>query len=411
MRVFDTVYISPAGTKRRDRIEAPNLHELRAIIRKRGGGRVIKAREKRGQSVGNKKLPERDLQLLMELLATFLEGDVPILESLEQLKDTSAFRRNTRAVLRGVYAQMADSRGSLSQACSKYPKAFPKELVMALKIGEGGGSRAIAETLRSLWDDRKFQQEMKEEAVNNSIYPAFLLLATASLIVVIITVLMPKVQELIRVSNAAPPASMVTLLALSAFVQKYGVAAVAALVVLVVAFLGLQKRPKVRDFRDRMIVKSPFLGRIVKEYAVAGITKKYRALYKAGELPAANLEACADATKNRAVSAALLRAKGLLEQSVVRSEGGDAPPVTDAFRSTGLFPVLALTILGTAEKTGRIENGLSRVSEIYANRVKKDLMRAMKIYQWAVFLFAGSVVGYVTLSVWTTIYQATAAAE
>ena len=92
MRVFDTVYISPAGTKRRDRIEAPNLHELRAIIRKRGGGRVIKARGKRGQSVGNKKLPERDLQLLMELLATFLEGDVPILESLEQLKDTPVFK-------------------------------------------------------------------------------------------------------------------------------------------------------------------------------------------------------------------------------------------------------------------------------------------------------------------------------
>ena len=72
MRVFDTVYISPAGSKRRDRIEAPNLHELRAIIRKRGGGRVIKAKEKRGQTVGKKKLPERDLQLLMELLATFL---------------------------------------------------------------------------------------------------------------------------------------------------------------------------------------------------------------------------------------------------------------------------------------------------------------------------------------------------
>ena len=145
---------------------------------------------------------------------------------------------------------MADSRGSLSQACSKYPKAFPKELVMALKIGEGGGSRAIAETLRNpVVDDRKFQQEMKEEAVNNSIYPAFLLLATASLIVVIITVLMPKVQELIRVSNAAPPASMVTLLALSAFVQKYGVAAVAALGS-GARILGLQEGPKVRDFRD-----------------------------------------------------------------------------------------------------------------------------------------------------------------
>jgi type II secretory pathway component PulF len=160
-----------------------------------------------------------------------------------------------------------------------------------------------------------------------------------------------------------------------------------------------------------MVLKIPFIGRIVKEYAVAGVTKKYRALYKAGEpLPAPNIAACAEATKNRAVRAALLRAKELLEQSVVRSEGGDAPPVTDAFRATGLFPVLALTILGAAEKTGRIENGLSRVSEIYATRVKKDLQQAVKVYHWAVFALAGFIVGYVALSVWTTIYQAMGAA-
>ena len=60
---------------------------------------------------------------------------------------------------------------------------------------------------------------------------------------------------------------------------------------------------------------------------------------------------------------------------------------------------------GTAEKTGRIENGLSRVSEIYASRVKKDLMRAMRFTNGAVS-FRRLVVGYVTLSVWSTIYQA-----
>lgn len=407
MRVFDTWYITPAGTKRRDRFDAANLHDLRAIVRRRGGSRVVKAKERSGPAAGKRKLGEKDLLLVMELLATFLEGDVPILESLDKLKDLPVFKNNTKTVLRGVYAEMAESRGSLSQAFAKYPKAFPRELVMSLKIGEGGGSRIIAETLRSLLEDRTFQKEMRAEAIASSIYPAFLLLSVIGLIVTISTVLLPKLQELIEVSRADPPESMRKLMAISGFFHRYGILLALAAVALVAAILAARKRPRIADASDRAVLKTPLIGRIVREYAVAGITKKYLALYKAGEpLPAVNIGTCAEATRNRAVRSALLRAKELLEQSIVRSEGGDAPPVTDALRSTGLFPVLALTILGTSEKTGRLEDGLRRVSAIYAVRVKRDLQRAVKLYHWAVFVLSGCIIGYVAISVWTTMYKA-----
>lgn len=309
MPLYRTQYITPAGTKHRDHIEAPNLHELRAIVRRRGNGRVIKAKAQAGQEVKQKKIREKDLVLLMELLATYLEGDVQILDSIDKLKESPAFTKDTRAVLRSVHAQIAESRCTFSQACGQYPKAFPRDMVMTLRIAENNGSKAIAETLRSLWEERRFLRELRQEVLASSIYPCFIFLALAGLLVTIFTSLLPKLQDLVDVSAAPPPASMQRLLALSAFFGKFGPVLIlgAALAILGVGIACKQRQ--LRDRVDRVILRTPFLGMIVKEYSVASICKKYRALYKAGELPAANLTACAEATKNRAIAARLIQGR------------------------------------------------------------------------------------------------------
>ena len=83
-------------------------------------------------------------------------------------------------------------------------------------------------------------------------------------------------------------------------------------------------------------------------------------------------------------------------------------PVAEAFRVTGLFPPLAVTIIANGEKTATLGDALERVSEIYSEQVRKSIKRAISVYSMGISLATAAVVGYVVISVWQTIAEISA---
>jgi len=405
MAVYDTMYITPAGGRHRDRVEASNLHELRAVVRKRGGARVLQWKESSQKGTRDRRIREGDLLLFLDLTSIQLKSGIPILEILDQGKDCAAFDRRTKGILRAVFSQVYEAKSNLSQALEKYPQAFPKEVVTALKVGERGAK--LAESMRNICEQRTFKRALRAEAMAGSLYPAGLLLTVIGLLLLIFNYLLPKVSELVALGHKPPPDAMLRLLAISHFMRAYGWSLSGGVAAVMAGFLIAKRTRKGAGYLARLQLRLPLIGNFVKGYAVADVTKNYRAMYLSGVLPGENFEVCAEAMRNEAVQAALLRSKELLESSIIGADGGESP-VAEAFRVTGLFPPLAVTIIANGEKTATLGDALERVSEIYSEQVRKSIKRAISVYSMGISLATAAVVGYVVISVWQTIAEISA---
>jgi len=138
----------------------------------------------------------------------------------------------------------------------------------------------------------------------------------------------------------------------------------------------------------------------------AEVAKNYRALYVAGADAGSTFAACAGVVRNRALRAALLRSRTLLESGIVTAGNPDAPAITEALRATGYFPELALTIIGTGEMSGGLTRALDNVAKHYSAKAQERISTFFAIFDKVVMLALIATVGCVVIGMWMPIMTA-----
>ena len=147
--------------------------------------------------------------------------------------------------------------------------------------------------------------------------------------------------------------------------------------------------------RRRLMLRLPFIGGIFRALATAEVAKNYRALYGAGADAGSTFSACAQPSENRALRAALLRSRTLLESGTATAGNPDAPAITEALRATGYFPELALTIIGTGEASGGLARALESVARHYSTKAQDASPSSSPIFDKVVMLALIATVGAV----------------
>ena len=147
-------------------------------------------------------------------------------------------------------------------------------------------------------------------------------------------------------------------------------------------------------------------GSIFRALVTAEIAKTYRALYSAGASATDSLAACAAVVPNRALRVALLRARRALETGELTADKPDHPAITEALRSTGYLPELALTIIGTGEVSGGLARALDHVAEHYAQSAQEQIAVFFALFDKLLMLVLIFTVGLVILGIWQPIMTA-----
>ena len=385
--------------------DAPSVAALRTAIESRGAfvlqAEVVRART----GPRHTKLRLTTLVHLFDLLAMQLSAGVPTEVAVAKLKDDFPDRA-ARAVLSGIHAELASSTASLSGALAKYPRSFPEGIVATVRVGEEAGGPALAARFEDLRDQIAFRLAIRQTAAKAVAYPAFILVFASGVIGVLAVKLVPNLKLLLDSLNVPLPAITHQVLGASAWVQTSWpwIIGAAALFLIGVRFLRLL--PPVAMATDRVILRLPFLGGIFQALVTAEVAKNYRALYSAGTDAGSTLAACAGVVRNRALKAALLRSRTLLESGIVTAGNPDAPAITEALRATGYFPELALTIIGTGEASGALALALDNVAKHYAVRAQERVQVFFAVFEKAVMLGVIAIVGAIVVGLWMPIMTA-----
>ena len=386
-------------------IEAANVAALRQFIEGRQGF-LVSQREIPPRLAGRRiRLPAEAQAQLFNLLALQLSNGVHTDLAVAKLRDEFPDRR-VRRVLEGIHAQLATARAALSDAMAQFPRSFPEGTIAAVRVGEQAGAAGLAERFADLRDQLRFRQKIRRAAVRAIAYPAFILCFAAGVVGLLLVKLVPLVQELLDSLHVPLPPVTRGILATSAFVRHEGGWLLAGAGFAVLLAHLLRAWPPSALALDRLLLRLPVAGPIFRALVTAEIAKTYRALYSAGASAADSLTACAAVVPNRALRAALLRARRALETGELTASQPDHPAITAALRSTGYLPEMALTIISTGEVSGGLARALDHVAEHYAQTAEERLAVFFALFDKALMLALIFTIGLVILGIWQPIMTA-----
>lgn len=284
---------------------------------------------------------------------------------------------------------------ALSSAMRRADHLFPETTRKLVAAGEASGK--LAEVMTRLATTAERTAELRERVVSALIYPALLIVVMFAVLVVIFTVVLPRLEPLFAQSGAALPWPAAMLLAVSGFFNGYGTWVAVLLAAGLAAGLYALRQPETQLRVDRYSTRTRFLLNIPQNYAAAQFCRNLGMLLDGG-LP---------------LNRALESAEGAIVNRFMRQQ---AAKVSDAVRqgrtlkaaldSAAVFPRLTVEFAAVGEETGRLGAMLNEAADILDNDVRTKLDRLSALLLPVVTIILGVIVAAIMTGVVSGILSA-----
>ncbi len=336
MPLFQYTAIDPAGALARGEMEAVDEASVLRALQRAGSIPVRAAPAKPAGLSGllslelgrGDALSRSELTNMTRELSLMLGAGQDIDRALRFLVETAPTRR-VAAVLRRVRDTVRDGK-PLAVALGGQPRSFPRLYIGLVRAGEAGGT--LAATLDRLATLMERERSLASTVKSAMIYPALLLLAAVGSITLLLTEVLPQFVPLFEQNGASLPRSTQLMIDFGHLVSTYGLYAVMAALVSVLAVRQTLQRPGPRLRADRLILRLPVVGSLAREVLAARFTRTLGTLLTNGVPLIAALGIVAEALGNRAgeaaVEAATRSAKGGAGLSAPLAQAGVMPART-----------------------------------------------------------------------------------
>jgi general secretion pathway protein F len=334
----------------------------------------------------SKKVTRDHVLALTGELATLLRAGLPLDRALEILIGLAP----TVPVAHLLQTIRDDVRGgkSLSQAIDMHRTVFSRFYVNIVRAGEAGG--ALGVVLTRLADTMERNKELRESVKSALIYPTIIIAVAVASVMVILGFVVPKFQQTFAQAGKALPMPTQVVIFLGTGLREYWWL---MLIVVVVAVWIARRRlrvPEVRFRWDGRLLRAPLLGDLLAKVEVARFARTLATLLGNGVTLLAGLSIVKETMTNSVLAQAL---DGVVTR--LREGKGFGVPLAE----TGIYPRLATQMILVGEESGRLEEMLNRVAEVYDREVQVAVKRMLAVLEPALILGLAVFIGGIVLSI------------
>jgi type IV pilus assembly protein PilC len=397
MAEWSLKYADARGEIHQQTAEAGSERELRDRLTQQGFlVYSIKPRSEMQGLAGGLRSPRKKLNLEKFLIfnqqfVTLIRAGLPILKSLDLLAERLTDPKLSRYVS-GVREEVRN--GALLSDAFARQGVFPPIYVTTVLAGERSGS--LPEVLERFVTYQKLSLSVRKKLLVSLMYPAVLVSLATILIVFLVTYVVPNFAQLYSSMQAQLPAPTQILIALGTTARSYVLIGFVTLVAAVVAFRYWSRTPAGNERVDRFLLRLPVAGEIWLKYQVAQFSRVLGTLLVGGIPLLQALDTAADSLGTQVL-------KKVLGQAVKLVREGQA--LSQALRSTKIFPGLSLDMMEVGESTGALPAMLSSVAEFYEEDVSTRVTAALSLIEPAIMICMGIFVGFVLISLYLPIFS------
>ena len=418
MPVFEYKGLNEAGKTVTGLKEADSPKTLRGVLRKDGvfltdvlgqadaAGKKIKGTAKKtAGSVGaalNQDVNLRrwagggistdDIAIMTRQLATLLGAGVTLVEALTALVEQVEKERLKRVL--SETKQKVNEGSSLADALQIHEKVFGKLYVNMIRAGEHSG--ALDAVLLRLAEFTEGQSRLKQRVLGTMMYPAIMMVVGGGVLLLLMTVVVPKVTKVFADMKATLPWTTRLLIFASNALQDYWFVFLPLAIGTVAAFVLWSRSEAGKPVFDRLLLRIPVFGGLVRMLSVARFTRTLATLLKSG-VP---LLTAMDIVKNVVTNSVLAEVIDKAKDAISEGQSIAAP-----LKKSGEFPPLVYHMIAIGEKSGQLEDMLVNVADSYESQVNVRIGALTSLLEPLMIVAMGGVIAFVAFSILMPILQ------
>jgi type IV pilus assembly protein PilC len=380
------------GELKQATIEAPNRDDVVAQLRRQRLN-VVKIDE--GGAVKKKRMGAikmRDIVIFTRQFSTMINSGLPLVQALDILATQSenpALKDVTRQVVFDV-----ESGNTVADALRKHPKAFTELYVNMVAAGEAGG---ILDTiLMRLAVFMEKNDALVRKVKGAMIYPAVIMSVAAIAITVLLIFVIPTFQNMFTSAHIQLPLPTRVVIGLSHGLTRYWWLLLAIVGGSVFMLKRYYATPDGKLAIDRLLLKAPVLGDVLRKSAVSRFTRTLGTLISSGVSILDGLEITAKTSGNRVIQDAIMESRA----SIAGGETIAAP-----LRKSQVFPPMVISMINVGEQTGGLDEMLTKIADFYDEEVDAAVSGLLALMEPVMIVFLGVVVGGMVIAMYLPIFD------
>jgi general secretion pathway protein F len=397
--LFQYKAVTPSGEIQEGVLDSPSQGAV--IERLQGMGLIpIRAVEASGAGASQTAVPaaaafalfaprrvtQNNVGVFTREIATLLKAGLPLDRSMEILVSLSENER-VKELLSEIRNEVRGG-SSLSKALDQHREVFSRFYINMVRAGEAGG--ALPDVLRRLSDYMERARELRDNVTSAMIYPLILFGVSMIAVGILLVFVVPRFTRIFDQAGVALPLLTQIVLSVGNFVKNYWWG------ILIAAFLafryvrGQLANPDSRYQWDKWFWELPLFGELIAKIEMARFARTLGTLLSNGVSLLAGLSIIKETLGNRYLAEAVEEVAREL-----KAGRGLGKPMLQTKR----FPQLAVHMVMVGEETGKLDDMLAQVAEVYDREVAATIKRLLALVEPVMLIGMGLVIGIIIMSI------------
>jgi len=394
MPIYEYIALNATGKKIKGLVDADTLRSARTKLRTQNIfpteiKESIKAAKDNKQNVKNffgDRVSLKELTVATRLLATLANAGLPLVAALNALADQVESPTLKRIVV--DIKERVEQGSSLAKALATYPKVFPRLYVNMVQSGEASGT--LDTILDNLSDYYEAQMELRRKISSALFYPILMFGFCTLVVIGLVTFVVPNIVEIFIKQKIDLPLPTRAVIALSNALTGYWWAIIGLIVLSISMVRYYYRQPKGREWFDAKLLKAPLFGPIYKKIATARVATTLGTLLNGG----VELLQALDIVKNIVGNVHMRKA---LEEA--RDGVREGRSLAKEISKSGYFPNLLSQMVAIGEKSGKMENMLSKAGKSFTSEVNAAIAGLTSLIEPLMMIVLGGLVFSIVISV------------
>lgn len=391
MPLYSYEAVDVSGRKIKETTSSSDEETLKSALREKGLIPLSIAASESKRDSFLRRITAKDLLTFTQELGNLLDAGLPIDRALYVLSEHSE-KMSFRTIIREVYIDIQKGN-PLSQSMGKH-KVFPRIYVNMIRAGETGGM--LETVIKRLVSFLETTIAFKEEITSAMIYPILLTTVGGLAVAVLMLYVVPNFSKIFTDMGQALPLPTLILIKISEIFASYWWAFAIAVIAFVFIIRGYAKTTAGKSFFDNLKLKIPVFRKLSMKLIISRFSRTIGTLLQSGVPILEAIKISRDVIDNDTVSKRL----AMIEEGVSKGRGVSAP-----LRESNVFPAIVTQMVTVGEEAGRLEETFLLIAERFEAETKNHIKRFVSLFEPALILLMGLVVGLIVISMLIGIFS------
>jgi len=388
--VYSWIGTDKSGKTVRGEIKAGGEAVVNAQLR-RQGIKVTKVKKLSTRSGGT--ITDKDITLFTRQLATMMKSGVPLLQAFD-IVGKGHSNPAVQKLLMEIKTEV-ETGSSLKQAFEKYPLYF--DTLFCNLVGAGEQAGILDSLLDRLATYKEKTQAIKGKIKSALFYPIAIIAVAFIITAIIMIFVIPAFKQVFASFGADLPAPTLVVMAISDFFVKFWYLIFSVIGGSIYGFFYAWKRSlAVQIFMDKVMLRMPIFGDLVRKATVARWTRTLATMFAAGVPLVEALESVAGAAGNYEYFVATKKIQG---------EVATGSSLVVSMQNAELFPNMVLQMVAIGEEAGSLDGMLSKVADFFEAEVDDAVEALSSLMEPLIMVVLGTLIGGMVVAMYLPIFK------